>query len=457
MNRGMDRRAVLRGGLGLAAAAVGGSSLAACTVGEQTAPTTKAKRNLVIVQWTNVPAVEVTKKINAAFEKENPGVTVTMRHAPNPNNAYGALVNSQLAAKSVDIIAQFPLTPSAFPPKYTKQKPGGFAALVAAGKAVDLKDAGFMKRYDKSQQQYAFGYEGGQYALMAAQYPAYGGLFYKKALLEKHNVALPSTWDELIQAFDTLKSKGVTPVFLAAKDGYQAFIWHGILTQTLMAGKPAESAAEVGAARAEAFWQGTVTWNDPLHHEVAAKYLKVMQYTQSNASGVSALTAPGVWAVKEDDFPFLIDGTFDAATIVKANPKLDLGFFTMPSSNDAAVNRVVLNPDLSWVVPTSAPNKDLAMKWLEFFSREDNYKQWLTATGSNSTQPGVTTNEVPWMDWLNEHQEGACLNIPGPWIPTGAAPEAGGPVLGDMVPIGKTSVNDELRQAADAYAKARKA
>ncbi|MGW0229203.1 extracellular solute-binding protein [Actinopolymorpha singaporensis] len=172
---------------------------------------------------------------------------------------------------------------------------------------------------------------------------------------------------------------------------------------------------------------------------------------------MSALTAPGVWAVKEDDFPFLIDGTFDAATIVKANPKLDLGFFTMPSSNAAAVNRVVLNPDLSWVVPTSAPNKELAMKWLEFFSREDNYKQWLAATGSNSTQPGVTTTEVPWMDWLNEHQEDACLNVPGPWVPTGAAPEASGPVLADMVPVGRTSANDELRRSADAYAKARKA
>ncbi|MGW0229204.1 ABC transporter substrate-binding protein [Actinopolymorpha singaporensis] len=230
MNRAMDRRAVLRGGLGLAAAAVGGSSVAACTVGEQAAPTRRAKHNLVIVQWTNVPAVEVTRKINAAFEKENPGVTVTMRHAPNPNNAYGALVNSQLAAKSVDIVAQFALTPSAFPPKYTEQKPGGFAALVAAGKAVDLTDTGFMKRYEKSQQQYAFGYEGRQYGLMAAQYPAYGGLFYKKALLEKHSVPLPSTWDELIQAFDTLKSKGLTPLFLAAKDGYQMFVWHGILT-----------------------------------------------------------------------------------------------------------------------------------------------------------------------------------------------------------------------------------
>ncbi|WP_157728638.1 ABC transporter substrate-binding protein [Actinopolymorpha singaporensis] len=443
--------------MGLAAAAVGGSSVAACTVGEQAAPTRRAKHNLVIVQWTNVPAVEVTRKINAAFEKENPGVTVTMRHAPNPNNAYGALVNSQLAAKSVDIVAQFALTPSAFPPKYTEQKPGGFAALVAAGKAVDLTDTGFMKRYEKSQQQYAFGYEGRQYGLMAAQYPAYGGLFYKKALLEKHSVPLPSTWDELIQAFDTLKSKGLTPLFLAAKDGYQMFVWHGILTQTLMAGKRSERAAEVGAARAKAFWQGAATWNDPLYHEVAAKYLKVMQYAQRNASGVSALTAPGVWAVKEDDFPFLIDGTFDAATIVKANPKLDLGFFTMPSSNAAAVNRVVLNPDLSWVVPTSAPNKELAMKWLEFFSREDNYKQWLAATGSNSTQPGVTTTEVPWMDWLNEHQEDACLNVPGPWVPTGAAPEASGPVLADMVPVGRTSANDELRRSADAYAKARKA
>ena len=459
-NYQLQRRDVLRGIAGAVALAATGPVLAGCTVHAGSSETKSAggslKGTLQIAQWTNPPAVEVTKKISALFERAHPGVTVQVRDAPNPNNAYGSLTSSLLASNSVDIIAQFPLTPSAFPPPYTGQKPAGFAALVTAGKLTDLTDEPFMKRFDRAQQSYAYGYRGRLYGLMAAQYPAYGGLFYKKDLLKKHDVAIPRTWDEFIAALDKLKSGGVTPIFVAAKDGYESYIWNGMLTQTLMAGHPASASATVGASLAKDFWTGKMTWDDPIYHQVADKYKAAMQYVEPSASGVSALTAAGTWAVQDDNYPFLVDGTFDAATILKANPKLSLGFFTIPSSNDAAVNRVVLNPDLTWVVPTSAPHKELALAWLEFFSMPDNYRTWLAATGSNSTEPAVSTDKVPWMDWLNAHGADGCQTIPGPWVPAGAAPEAGGPVLSDMSPLGKVSIDDELKKAAKAYAKARR-
>ncbi|MEY9932396.1 raffinose/stachyose/melibiose transport system substrate-binding protein [Catenulispora sp. GP43] len=408
---------------------------------------------LTIAEWTNPGAVDFTKALNAQFEKAHPNVKINFQNTATANGAWGQLSTSLLQSKSVDVLAQFAPTQKAFPPSFTSIKPGGPAALIEAGQLVDLKDQPFMKDYDMTAQQAAVGYNGGVYGVMAAEYAGAGAIWYKKDLLAKYNMTVPTTFQEFLDDCAKLKTAGKTPIFLAGKVGMQGGIWQGIENQTLMAGKQPTDSTQVSTDRANAFWQGTQNWTDPVYKTVGAKYQQVMQYIEPAAAGVDQQTAPGIWAVKTDDYPFLLDGSWDSATILKANPKLNAGLFVLPGTDNAADNRVPVKPDLTWVVPTSAPHKDLAMQWLAMFSDPANYKNWLKATGSMSTEPAVTNTDTPWMDWLNQHTSDSFVQLTTPWIPQGASNDAAGPDYYKLAPIGTDSLDTILARSAAAYTK----
>jgi len=97
-----------------------------------------SKGTLVVEEWTNPGAITATKKVNALFEKQHPGVKVKLQNAPTANNAWQTLTNSMLAAKSVDVLAQFAPTQAGFPPSYTNLKPSGTSALITSNQLTDL-------------------------------------------------------------------------------------------------------------------------------------------------------------------------------------------------------------------------------------------------------------------------------------------------------------------------------
>ena len=135
------------------------------------------------------------------------------------------------------------------------------------------------------------------------------------------------------------KSHGITPIFVAGKDGLQAIVLHGIEMQLQMQGKPSSQATKVSEETASAFWNGKENWDSPVFVTAAERYAQIMQYVEPDASGVAQLTAPGVWAAQTDNYPFFVDGSWDGTTIQQANPGLKFGFFTLPGTNDPAANR----------------------------------------------------------------------------------------------------------------------
>jgi raffinose/stachyose/melibiose transport system substrate-binding protein len=408
---------------------------------------------LTIAEWTNPAAVSYTQQIDAAFEKAHPGVTINLQDAPTAANAWPTLQASLLASKNVDVLAQFAQNPANYPPASLGTKPSGTPALIAAGQFVNLAKQPYMSRFDATTQKYTMGYNGGIYGVTVAQYVNQTGLFYKKSILDKYNLAVPTTFDQLINDFKVLKQNGVTPVYVAGKDGYQSIVWFGIIDQLLMAGKPASEAASVYLQRAEAFLNGSQGWDSPLYQEAVQRYEEVMSYIEPSAGGVSAQTAPGEWAVNANNYAFFVDGSYDGNTIATDNPSLNFGFFSLPGTDTAADNRAALAPDLSWTVPTFSKHQALAQEWIDFFTQPSNYAGWLKATGSSSTESAVTTPSLKWTDWLNSNASNGVINASQPWYPNGAPSAADGPVLQAMQPFGSQTPSDALSQSAAAYKK----
>ncbi|RAG85516.1 hypothetical protein DN069_11310 [Streptacidiphilus pinicola] len=408
---------------------------------------------LVVAMWTNPAAVQATQAIDTAFEKAHPGVTIKLQTAPTTAGAWPALQSSLLASKDVDVLAQFAQSPTKYPSAATKIQPSGTAALVANKQFLDLSSQPFMQRFDPATQKFTMGYQGGVYGVTTAEYVNNTGLFYKKDLLAKYGLAVPTTFDEFIGDLKTLKSKGVSPVFVAGKDGYQSIIWFGIYNQLLMQDQPASSAVNVWMQRDQQFWNGQQNWNSPVYQEAAKRYEEVMSYIEPNAGGVPAATASGVWATKADDFPFFVDGSFDGNTIAQANPSLNFGFFAVPGADNAAWNRADLAPDLTWAVPTWAKHRKLALEYLDFFTQQSNYAAWIKATGSVSTEPAVPTPSLKWTDWLTTHAAQGFIGTTLPWLPpsAGNGNPAGGPTLTDTLPFGTEPLAAALDKSASAY------
>ncbi|MEY9863437.1 raffinose/stachyose/melibiose transport system substrate-binding protein [Catenulispora sp. GAS73] len=423
-------------------AACGSSSGSSGSGGSQT---------LTIAMWTNPAAVAQTQKVDAEFEQQHPGVKIKLQTAPTAANAWPTLWQSLVSAKSVDVLAQFPPTPHSYPPASTGIIPQGTPALVQSGQFVDLSNQPFMKRFDPAAQKYAMGYNNGVYGVMTAEYVNNSGMFYKKDILAKYGLSVPTTYGEFISDLDTLKSKGITPLYVAGKDGYQSIPWFGIMNQLLMQDKPTADAPALWEKRAEDFWSGAQSWNDPVYADTAQRYEKILSYMEPNAAGVPAQSAPGVWAAKTNDFPFFFDGSFDGNTIAQDNPGLNFGFMAMPGTDTASWNRAALAPDLSWVVPTWSKHQTLAMQWLDLFTQPDNYAAWLKATGSISTEPSVPTPTLPWTDWLAAHASEGYPNVQQPWTSTKFPKVAGDIDRTKMQPFGSQTPADALKQAADAY------
>lgn len=109
---------------------------------------------------------------------------------------------------------------------------GGYAkAYVDAGVVLPLDD--LMDKYGTKEElldgTLTYGtYDGKTYGLPLKQWA--GALFCNEELFEEHNVKIPETFDELLEAVKAFRAAGVTPMVLGAKEG-----WHIGMIQNALA------------------------------------------------------------------------------------------------------------------------------------------------------------------------------------------------------------------------------
>ena len=88
----------------------------------------------------------------------------------------------------------------------------------------------------------------------------------------------------------------------------------------------------------------------------------------------------------------LADGSWDAPTVAAANPELKFGYFPLPATEDASKNASFVGKyDVTWYAAEKGPNKEGALKWLEFFSEPENYTTFVKAAGFIPTQDNIQT------------------------------------------------------------------
>ncbi|MGJ0389295.1 extracellular solute-binding protein [Microbacterium sp. CGR1] len=196
----------------VAALAVGALALSGCTADSSG---TGDGGDTTMTLWHNSttgPGVEFWEKTVADFEADHEGVTIEIQSIQN-EDLDGKLQTALNSGDAPDIFLQ--------------RGGGKMAAMVKAGQLKDLTDVitGGAKDEIPDAAYSANSLDGMIYAMPVAVLP--GGLFYSQDLFDQAGITEnPTTLTELEDATEALKSAGIDPIALGAKDAWPAAHWY---------------------------------------------------------------------------------------------------------------------------------------------------------------------------------------------------------------------------------------
>ncbi len=369
----------------LALAACGGSSTpapaapAATQSAGQEAPTTAPQEAVTLraLVHQNPPMVEFMEQFNQKFQEKYPNIKVEMS-VVNANDL-ATSTQTRLTANDVDLVDIFGFANPAQPYMQRVDKPN-WQQLIEAGLLMDLTGQPFLANYDPAANQDAGTFNDKVYAINLGRV-IYSGIYYNKTLFEQNNVAVPTTWDELVAACETFAAAGMPCMTAGGKDGWPIFVGAYGLIGSMYPDQ---------AALVEGLWNGTIKWNDAKSLEM---WEKMKVYAQNmmepEASGIAGDAAPGRFA--SGAVPMFSGGSWYASAIEAANPELDWGYIPFPGSDTAADNQSWFGKyDQGWAIAEGSPNKEAALTYLTEFSAPENYQAFANAVGFIPTQPTAT-------------------------------------------------------------------
>jgi raffinose/stachyose/melibiose transport system substrate-binding protein len=332
---------------------------------------------LRVLVHQNPPFTDFMTTFNAQFEANHPGVTVDMSIvAPND---LATTTQTRLTANDVDVVDMFAFD-TAVQPYMKEATPPIWQTLADNGSLMDLTDQPFVQNYDPNAIKDAGTYNGKVYEINLARV-GFSGLYINKDLFTTHNVAVPTTWSELVTACQAFKAASVPCMTAGGQDGWPVFVTgYGIVGSSF----PDQ------AAYVEGLWNGTIKYNDAPNLEMWKK-LQIMSQDmiEPGASGIPADGAPGRFASGE--VATLSGFTWLAPAIEAAQPGFEWDFITFPASDNTDDNKYIFGKyDQGWTIAANTPNKEASLAYLSEFSDPTNYQAFVTAVGAIPTQPTAT-------------------------------------------------------------------
>ncbi len=332
---------------------------------------------LTVLIHQNPPMVDFMNEFNTQFQDSHPNITVDM--AVVNANDLSTTTQTRLSANDVDVIDIFGFANAAQP--YMKDvTPPNWQALIDAGLLMDLTDQPFVANYADNAIQDAGSYNGKVYEVNLGRV-VYSGIFYNKDMFAANNVAVPTTWGELVAACDTFKAAGIPCMTAGGKDGWPIFVGaYGLLG--------AEFPDQ--AAYVEGLWTGTVKYNDEKDLDMWTKMqIYAHDMMEEGASGIAGDAAPGRFA--SGAVAMFPGGTWYASAIEEAQPEFQWGYIPFPGSDNPDDNKYVFGKyDQGWAIAANTPHADAALEYLTAFSDPENYQAFANAVGFIPTQPTAT-------------------------------------------------------------------
>jgi raffinose/stachyose/melibiose transport system substrate-binding protein len=265
-----------------------------------------AKKTLTVWSW-RVEDEAAYNKIFDVYEKSHEGVTINFK--PFKATEYNKILATGLAGSDGPDVPQV-------------RSYGQVQATIASDALVPLDGKVDLSGWDENVLASAKGKEDGKlYSVPLARQATV--MFYNKGLFEKNGITVPTTWDEFMAANTKLAAAGITPIAVGAKDDWTLPIVHEVVG----------GATFGGADFQKAVLAGEKDFTDP-QWVASVKILEDLEkFMPKSVTGVAVTDAQTLFsAEKAAMFP---GGSFDLATLQKANPQMQVGVLEVPPAPGA--------------------------------------------------------------------------------------------------------------------------
>ncbi|MET4638380.1 extracellular solute-binding protein [Mycetocola sp. 2940] len=346
----------------------------------------------------------------AAFEDENPGVTIKMQSIQN---------------EEMDGKLQTALNSGDAPDIFMARGGGKLADVVTAGQAMDISDSisDETKAAVPEGVLSAFGIDGKIYGMPTAVLP--GGMYYSKDLFAEAGIEeTPKTMDELNTAVDKLKTASIEPIAVGAKDAWPAAHWYYFFA--------VRSCSEDALAKAAE----TKEFDDPCWLKAGEEMQALVESEPFNNGFLTTAAQQGAGSsaglIANHKAAIELMGAWNPGVIADLTPDkkplADLGWFPFPAvdGGDGAEGAMMGGVD-GFACSAQAP-KEECTAFLNFFMQKEHQEGYATAFNTlpaNQDAQSVVTdpalqsvleayNEAPyvsvWLDTLFGQNVGNALN-----------------------------------------------
>lgn len=282
-----------------------------------------------------------------------------------------------------------------------------YAELQAAGVLTDLSGESMLENINESYMDMLYQLNKDQeekpYGVPYATNSS--GIIYNKDIFEQNNIAVPTTFTELIEACEKLQAAGITPFEFTYKDAWTILpVWNSIAPVL----QPENFYTERRA--------GSVNFVDT-HSEVLEKYLQLVQYAQKDYMGTSYDDGNKKFAAGEA--AMMINGSWAITEIKKANADINVDQFKFPSTDDASKNKVNSGVDVLLGITTSCSDVEGAKDFINFMVQKENAQIYADEQFAFSAVKGVEQNDPTVAGVKADIEAGNVVDFPDHYYPSG--------------------------------------
>ncbi len=300
---------------------------------------------LVINTDTSDPAPKAAfKELIDGFKAENPGIKVTWNLFDH--EGYKTSIRNFLTADAPDIANWY---------AGNRMLPYVKAGLFEPVDGVWEKNG---LNYSLSSAAASMEIDGHKWGVPYTYYQ--WGIYYRKDIFEKLNIAVPKTWDEFLAAGKTLEANGITPITIGTK-----YLWTaaGVFDYLDLRTNGYKFHMELT--------QGKIPWTDPRVKKIFAHWKELLDANFFIKDHTSYSWQEALAPMVKGTAAMYVMGNFAVAPLRKAGLSDDqLGFFPFPTI-DPSIPRAEDAPTDTVHIPANAKNKGNARKFLAYIARAD--------------------------------------------------------------------------------------
>lgn len=223
-----------------------------------------------------------------------------------------------------------------------------------------------------------FSYQGKVYGL--PMYESRWVVFYDKKMFADNGLKPPTTYAEFLSVCQTLKDKGIAPVWTGQADGWTSFI-------------PFEEfLSKLDPAFYTALTNGQASYTDPKAKQAMSEWKDFIDKGYTSKTDIKFLDAAA--QMKAGKLAMIPMGTWYNGTMQAAGLKsgTDYGAFLWPAADSSTQPSTVVESG-AWTLPADAPDHDAALKVLGSWLDPTVQTTWSTFLGDSSANPTVVSTD----------------------------------------------------------------